>query len=147
MATVRPQEMGPDEFGEAGGTLWAYWSSLPRRDLVPFRRDFDPMAIRRALPMVSLMENEATQLDFGSDKTNSPGERGLPLDQAYLASLADLRVQGRSECSWVRRSWTDRRRTPKRWRDAARAGELSIAGVVSRDFNSRVRLMSLRSTA
>lgn len=47
-----------DQLGEPGAALWRYWSSLPRDGVVPDRAAFDPMAIARTLPIVSLMEHE-----------------------------------------------------------------------------------------
>jgi hypothetical protein len=45
-------------FGSVAGVLWAAWSGLPKRDLVPDRADFNPMAIGPVLPVVSLIETE-----------------------------------------------------------------------------------------
>ena len=36
--------------------LFTYWQGLPRRDFVPLRRDFDPMAIAAILPLITLLE-------------------------------------------------------------------------------------------
>ena len=36
--------------------LLTYWQGLPRRDCVPQRRDFDPMAIAAILPVITLLE-------------------------------------------------------------------------------------------
>jgi hypothetical protein len=47
-----------EELGEAGAALWAYWTSLRKEALVPNREAFDPMAIARWLPVVSLLERE-----------------------------------------------------------------------------------------
>lgn len=44
------------EIGEIGLGLWRYWRGLPREGCVPYRRDFDPMAIPRLLPWVSITE-------------------------------------------------------------------------------------------
>jgi len=44
------------EMGEAGQALWRYWRGLPAQDCVPHRRDFDPMAIARHLPSISITE-------------------------------------------------------------------------------------------
>jgi hypothetical protein len=44
------------ELGAAGQALWRYWQGLPRHDLVPSRNDFDPRAIARILPLVSITE-------------------------------------------------------------------------------------------
>jgi hypothetical protein len=46
------------ELGEAGTALWEYWDSLRGTALVPRREAFDPMAIARYLPVVSLLEQE-----------------------------------------------------------------------------------------
>lgn len=45
------QYMGP-----VARQLLDAWSALPKRNLVPDRRSFDPMAIARILPVVSLLE-------------------------------------------------------------------------------------------
>ena len=47
------QYMGP-----VARQLLNAWSALPKRDLVPDRRSFDPMAIARILPVVSLLERK-----------------------------------------------------------------------------------------
>jgi hypothetical protein len=47
-----------EKLGEAGFALWTYWSSIRNGDVVPNRRDFDPMAIAKHLPLVSLVERE-----------------------------------------------------------------------------------------
>lgn len=39
--------------------LLAAWSALPRIDGVPLRSDFDPMSLRRILPVVSLLQRVA----------------------------------------------------------------------------------------
>lgn len=39
--------------------LLAAWCALPRRDGVPLRADFDPMSVRRILPVVSLLQRVA----------------------------------------------------------------------------------------
>jgi hypothetical protein len=44
--------------GAAGKALWSYWTSLRGEALVASREDFDPMAIARHLPVVSLLEQE-----------------------------------------------------------------------------------------
>jgi len=51
--------MNPERFGAPAAALWAYWSRCRGRQLVPHRRDFDPMAIAPHLPLVSLIEREA----------------------------------------------------------------------------------------
>jgi hypothetical protein len=45
------QYMGP-----VARQLFGVWSALPKRDFVPDRQSFDPMAIPRILPVVSLLE-------------------------------------------------------------------------------------------
>ena len=45
------QYMGP-----VARQLLDAWSALPKRQLVPDRRSFDPMAIARILPVISLLE-------------------------------------------------------------------------------------------
>lgn len=45
-----------DRLGPVARELWTAWSRLPTRDFVPARGDFDPMAIVRILPIVSLLE-------------------------------------------------------------------------------------------
>jgi hypothetical protein len=57
-----PTDAPPPGIGGAGLALWAYWHQLPRRELVPDRRDFDPMALRPHLPMTGLLEHEAPGL-------------------------------------------------------------------------------------
>lgn len=47
------------EIGEAGLALWRYWRSLPAQGCVPLRRDFDPMAVARQLPNISITEHAA----------------------------------------------------------------------------------------
>jgi hypothetical protein len=47
-----------ETLGEAGKALWSYWTSLRDGALVPAREDFNPMAIARQLPVVSLLELE-----------------------------------------------------------------------------------------
>lgn len=54
-----PTDAPPLGIGAAGLALWAYWHQLPRQDLVPDRRDFDPMALRPHLPMTGMLEHEA----------------------------------------------------------------------------------------
>jgi len=39
--------------------MLACWRALPARDYVPARRDFDPMAIPRVLPVISLLQRSA----------------------------------------------------------------------------------------
>lgn len=46
-----------EEIGDPGCTLWRYWSSLPRQGFVPFRRDFDPGAIRGILPIICILNH------------------------------------------------------------------------------------------
>jgi hypothetical protein len=48
--------MSIGRLGAAARDLLAAWSALPRRDGVPARADFDPMAVRQILPIVSLIE-------------------------------------------------------------------------------------------
>ena len=45
------------KLGEAGEALFQYWSSLPRPGHVPDREDFNPLQLRRLLPIVSLVEH------------------------------------------------------------------------------------------
>jgi hypothetical protein len=45
-----------DRMRPAARDLLAAWSALPCNDGVPARADFDPMAIRQILPVVSLIE-------------------------------------------------------------------------------------------
>jgi len=45
-----------DRFRPTARDLLATWSALPRRDGVPARADFDPMAVHQILPVVSLVE-------------------------------------------------------------------------------------------
>jgi hypothetical protein len=45
-----------ERLGPAARDLLAAWSVLPRRDGVPARADFDPMAVPHILPVVSLIE-------------------------------------------------------------------------------------------
>ena len=45
--------------GPVARELLAYWSTLPRREFVPERRHFDPMAIVRILPVITLLERVA----------------------------------------------------------------------------------------
>jgi hypothetical protein len=47
------QYMGP-----VARQLLSAWSALPKRDMVPDRQSFDPMAIARILPVVSLLERK-----------------------------------------------------------------------------------------
>jgi hypothetical protein len=58
LAQQTTERVSGEEIGESGAALWTYWTSLARPGLVPYRRDFDPMAIKRVLPVVSLMEME-----------------------------------------------------------------------------------------
>lgn len=51
-----------EKLGEPGFALWSYWSSIRAGSLVPYRKDFDPMAIVRHLPIVSLIERAAPML-------------------------------------------------------------------------------------
>lgn len=39
--------------------LLAAWSALPRHDGVPMRSDFDPITVRRILPVISLLQRVA----------------------------------------------------------------------------------------
>lgn len=48
-----------ETLGEAGAALWTYWTSLRGDALVPTRETFNPMAIAKYLPVVSLLEQEA----------------------------------------------------------------------------------------
>jgi hypothetical protein len=45
--------------GPVAHQLLTYWAALPKRAGVPDRRDFDPMAIVRILPVVSLLQRVA----------------------------------------------------------------------------------------
>ena len=47
-----------ESLGEAGSALWTYWASIRGSDAVPTREAFDPMAIAKHLPLVSLIEGE-----------------------------------------------------------------------------------------
>jgi hypothetical protein len=67
-----------EKLGEPGFALWSYWSSIRAGGLVPYRKDFDPMAIVRQLPIVSLIEREAPMLWpirlVGTEIVNRSGE-------------------------------------------------------------------------
>lgn len=67
-----------EKLGKPGFALWSYWSSIRNGGLVPYRRDFDPMAIVRQLPVVSLVEREAPQVWIirlvGTEIVNRSGE-------------------------------------------------------------------------
>ena len=45
-----------EAFGPVARTLLACWRELPARDCVPDRRSFDPMAVVRILPVISVLE-------------------------------------------------------------------------------------------
>lgn len=51
-----PDTIVTDRLRPTARDLLAAWSALPRRDGVPARADFDPMAVRQILPVVSLLE-------------------------------------------------------------------------------------------
>lgn len=59
VANLQSQAAGLRELGAAGATLWRYWLSLRGSEIVPERRRFDPMAVARILPLVSILEHEA----------------------------------------------------------------------------------------
>jgi hypothetical protein len=67
-----------ETLGEPGFALWSYWSSIRAGGLVPHRKDFDPMAIVRQLPIVSLIERQAPMLWpirlVGTEIVNRSGE-------------------------------------------------------------------------
>lgn len=67
-----------EKLGEPGFALWTYWSSIRAGALVPYRRDFDPMAIVRQLPIISLIERvSALQWPIrlvGTEIVNRSGE-------------------------------------------------------------------------
>jgi hypothetical protein len=45
-----------DPLGPVAGELLAAWELLPKRDSVPDRESFDPMAVVRILPVISLLQ-------------------------------------------------------------------------------------------
>jgi hypothetical protein len=47
-----------ERLGPIAHELLAFWSALPRESFVPDRGSFDPMAIIRILPVISLIERE-----------------------------------------------------------------------------------------
>jgi hypothetical protein len=74
--------------------LFAYWSQLKRPGALPARRDLDPSAIKRHLPMVSLTQvigrdyrmrlaGTALWSVYGGEIT------GRPLDDVYNRAAAD----------------------------------------------------------
>jgi hypothetical protein len=46
----------------AARQLMDYWSTLPKRDGVPARADFDPLAVRQILPIIVIIERRAPDL-------------------------------------------------------------------------------------
>jgi hypothetical protein len=48
-----------EHLGSVAHDLLAYWAQLPKREWVPDRHAFDPMAIARILPVVSVLQREA----------------------------------------------------------------------------------------
>jgi hypothetical protein len=47
-----------ERFGPVARELLTAWSQLPRQGVVPDRKSFDPMAIARILPVISVIERE-----------------------------------------------------------------------------------------
>ena len=44
---------------QGGRALWDYWNALPKLGTVPFRSDFDPAAVVRLLPFISIVERRS----------------------------------------------------------------------------------------
>lgn len=51
-----------EHLGPVARELLAAWSRLPKNDLVPDRKSFDPMAIIRILPVVSIIERTSDEI-------------------------------------------------------------------------------------
>ena len=45
-----------DELAEPAISLWLYWNALPKIDGVPLKSSFNPMAVPRLLPELSIVE-------------------------------------------------------------------------------------------
>lgn len=135
--------------GPVARQLFEAWSALPKRDLVPDRRSFDPMAIARILPVVSLLEQasgDAWRFRLGGTELERRWGRSLTgLDYFSIVS-AEMAVAVRREfaaiveqpcASWSmrcveyesgRRAGMEALRLPLRARDGSLGLILSCSG-------------------
>ena len=85
--------------------LLDYWASLPARAPVPDRRSFDPMAIARVLPVVSLLERGAdSKWRFRLAGTEIERRWGLRLTGA---SYLEIDFVSRRAAETMRREFTE----------------------------------------
>lgn len=104
-----------DCLGPIARELLTAWSRLPARDCVPDRADFDPMAIPRILPVVSLLERTGPD-DWrfrlvGTEIERRWGRRITGSDFAAIVSpqaAAVMRRELRNIVEWPCGSWCRR---------------------------------------
>jgi hypothetical protein len=95
--------------------LWTAWSRLPARDFVPDRNTFDPMAIVRILPVVSILERAgADEWCFRLVGTEIERRWGRRItgsnftDIVSPATVAVMRRELRHIVEWPCGSWCQR---------------------------------------
>jgi hypothetical protein len=142
-----------DKLGERLGPiareLLTAWSALPREGLVPHRHSFDPMAIVRILPVISIIEREGEDMwRFRLVGTEIERRWGRVItgtacyDGVSPAAVAVMRRELKSVVEWPCGSWSRRRielrsgraaaietlRLPLRGRDGVVSQILSCSG-------------------
>lgn len=133
-----PTDAPPPGIGAAGLALWAYWHQLPRRELVPDRRDFDPMALRPHLPMVGLLEHEAPGLwrmrVIGTELSKRSGRQMTGAN--YLDQLSERQ-----------RAAEDRRLAAALDRPCGLLGERDVVHATGLVYRSHILRLPLRDSA
>jgi len=143
-----------ERFGPIARELLAAWLRLPREGVVPDRDSFDPMAIRRILPVISLIERKGEETWcyrlVGSEIERRWGRRITGMDVIQGVSpeaAAMIREELRTVVEWPCGSWSQRRislrsgrvaavqtvRLPLRVKDGTVSQILSCSGELSGD--------------
>ena len=120
----RPGSGGPavgagefERLGPLGRHLLPYWSQLPARECVPERSSFDPMAVARILPVVTLLQRigngEWRFRLIGTEigrrwGRNFTGADYLTIDFVSTRAAATMRREFTQICEWPCGSWSRR---------------------------------------
>jgi hypothetical protein len=107
-----------ERLGPVARELLEYWTRLPKHGCVPHRRDFDPMAIVRILPVVSLIQRTTegawqfriagTEIERRWERKLT-GQKYLEIDIVSRQAAETMRREFEFITTWPCASWSLRR--------------------------------------